>query len=163
MRRMLKHLLTPEWRVRQCFPRRLLQAVETAIAASEARHAGEIRFVVEASLTPAQLLRGVTARKRAIEVFSALRVWDTELNCGVLVYVLLAERDVEIVADRGLNGRVSPEEWEAVCRRMERAFGRQEYGAGALAAVEEIGRLLAERMPARTAGRNELPDRPVLL
>ncbi len=160
---MLRHLLMPDWRVRQCFPRRTLQAVEAAIAASERSHGGEIRFVVETSLAPMQLLRGVTARDRALDVFSAQRVWDTEENSGVLIYVLLADRDVEIVADRGLNGRVSPEEWESICRRMERAFGKREFGAGTLAAIAEIGGLLADRLPIRAEGGNELPDRPVLL
>ncbi|MCB1893037.1 MAG: TPM domain-containing protein [Rhodocyclaceae bacterium] len=163
LKRMLRHLLMPDWRVRQCFPPRTQEEVAAAIAASESRHAGEIRFVVESSLTPLQLLRGVTARDRAIEVFSSQRVWDTEDNSGVLIYLLLADRDVEIVADRGLNGRVSPDEWEAVCRRMEQAFGKREFGPGTLAAVAEIGCLLADRLPPRAGDRNELPDRPVLL
>ena len=90
LKRMLRHLLMPDWRVRQCFPPRTQEEVAAAIAASESRHAGEIRFVVESSLTPLQLLRGVTARDRAIEVFSSQRVWDTEDNSGVLIYLLLA-------------------------------------------------------------------------
>lgn len=161
--RLLRHLLTPEWRVRQRFPQRTQQAVEAAIAASERRHSGEIRFAVEAALAPAQLLRGETVRERAIEAFSTLRVWDTEENSGVLVYVLLADRDVEIVADPGLNGRVSPQEWEAICKRMEKTFGSGEFEAGTLAAIAEIGDLLADRLPSSAGDRNELPDRPVLL
>ena len=163
MRRMLRHLLMPDWRVRQCFPRRTLQAVAEAIAFSERSHGCEIRFVVESSLAPGQLMRGETARDRAIEVFSSQRVWDTENNSGVLIYLLLADRDVEIVADRGLNGRVSPDEWESICRRMEMAFGKREFGPGTLAAVTEIGSLLADRLPPQAGDRNELPDRPVLL
>ncbi len=161
--RLLRHLLMPDWRVRQCFPQRTLLAVGTAIATSERSHAGEIRFAVEAALTPAQLLRGETARDRAIEVFSAQRVWDTEENSGVLIYVLLADRDVEIVADRGFNVCVSPDEWEAICKSMEKAFGAGEFEAGTLAAIAEIGDLLAVRLPSRAGDRNELPDRPVLL
>lgn len=161
--RMLRHLLMPDWRVSQCFPRRTLQAVEAAIAASEGKHAGEIRLVVEAALSPSQLLRGETARERAIEVFSSLRVWDTEENSGVLIYLLLADRDVEIVADRGLNGHVAPAEWEEICRRMEQAFRSGEFEAGILGAITSVGELLGERLPATGAGRNELPDRPTVL
>ncbi len=161
--RMLRHLLTPDWQVRRRFPQPALQAVEAVIAAAELSHAGEIRFAVEAALAPAHLLRGETARDRAIELFSTLRVWDTEYNSGVLIYVLLADRDVEIVADRGLGGHVSADEWAGICRRMEQAFAKREYAAGAQTAVAGIGRLLAERLPAGAAGRNELPNRPALL
>lgn len=161
--RLLRHLLTPDWRVRQCFPRRAMQAVEAAIAASEKTHAGEIRFAVEAALGPVQLLRGESARERAIEVFSALRVWDTELNSGVLIYVLLADHDVEIVADRGISSRVPQAEWEGICRRMERSFRKGEFEAGTLAAIAEIGTLLDARYPASVRNPNELPDRPAIL
>lgn len=161
--RMLRHLLMPDWRVRQCFPRRLLQAVEAAIAASEKNHAGEICFVVEAALSPSQLMRGKTARERAIDVFSSRRIWDTEGNNGVLIYVLLADRDVEIIADRGLNGHVKQDEWEAICRIMEQAFAKGEFEAGVLLAVAAAGKLLMERFPASSAGRNELTDRPALI
>jgi len=160
---MLRHFLMPDWRVRQCFPRRVLQAVEAAIAASEKNHAGEICFVVEAALSPSQLLGGESARERAIDVFSSRRIWDTEGNNGVLIYVLLADRDVEIVADRGLNDHVTQAEWEAICRSMEQAFAKREFEAGALAAVAATGTLLMERFPLHSAGRNELTDRPMLI
>lgn len=160
---MLRHLLMPDWRVRQCFTRRTLRAVEAAIAASESKHAGEICFVVEAALSPSRLLRGETARERAIEVFSSRRVWDTEENSGVLIYVLLADRDVEIVADRGLNDHVTPAEWEEICRCMELTFRAGKFEAGSLAAVSAVGELLGERLPAVRVGCNDLPDRPAVL
>src|SRR5687767_441551 len=105
--------------VRRAFPAHDLQAIEKAIAKSEKRHGGEIRFAVEAALDVPALLRGQSAHGRALEVFSELRVWDTEANNGVLIYLLLADRDVEIVADRGVNRRVGPQGWEAACREME--------------------------------------------
>jgi uncharacterized membrane protein len=122
--RFLRHLLALPGAVARAFPGNVVQRIEQAIGESEKLHDGEIRFAVEAALDPAQLWRGVTARGRAIAVFSELGVWDTERNNGVLIYLLLAERDVEIVADRGFNGKVSAEEWEQVCRGMEAATPR---------------------------------------
>lgn len=163
LRRTLKHLWFPDWQLRQRLPERALRDITEAIRDSETRHRGEIRFAVEASLPLGLLLRGESAANRALDLFSALRVWDTEHNSGVLIYLLLADRDVEIVADRGLNGRVSPQEWEAICKRMEKTFGSGEFEAGTLAAIAEIGDLLADRLPSSAGDRNELPDRPVLL
>jgi uncharacterized membrane protein len=140
-----------------------MKAIEEAVKSSELAHRGEIRFAAEAALDGAALLAGQSARERALEVFSLLRVWDTEENNGVLVYLLLADHDVEIVADRGLNGKVSAAEWEAICHRMEAAFRRRAFGEGVVAGVEEISLLLARHYPGRAGDRNELPDRPALL
>ena len=161
--RLLRHLLTPDWRVRQCFPARVLQAVEASIAASETRHAGEIRFAVEAGLTFPALLRGQTARQRAVEMFSQLRVWDTEHNSGVLVYVQLVDRKVEILTDRGINALVPQAEWNAICRRIEQRYREGAFEAGTLAAIEEISLRLARHFPPRQTNPNELPNRPVVL
>jgi uncharacterized membrane protein len=161
--RVLRHLFTPAWRTRHAFPPHALRAIEEAIRASESTHSGEIRFAIEAALNTVPLLRGQTARERAIEVFANLRVWDTEGNNGVLIYVLLAEHDVEIVADRGVNARVAHAEWEAICRRMEVGFHAGQFGAGALAGIGAVGDLLARHYPCRPDGQNELPDKPVLL
>jgi uncharacterized membrane protein len=138
-----------------------MQAIERAIRESEKTHRGQIRFAVEATLDTLPLLRGQTARARAVEVFSHLRVWDTEHNNGVLIYLLLADRDVEILADRGIHGRVSAEAWERVCREMEAAFRAGRFEDGALAGIRAVGALLAQHFPG--TGGHELPDRPVVL
>lgn len=160
-RRIIRHLATPPWRVRQVFRRATMQAIERAIRESERMHRGQICFAVEAALDTLPLLRGQTARERAIEVFSQLRVWDTEHNNGVLIYLLLADHDVEIVADRGIHARVGAEAWERVCREMEAAFRAGRFEEGALAGIRAVGVLLAQHFPG--AGANEIPDRPVVL
>jgi hypothetical protein len=161
--RLLRHLFSPPGAMRRAFPPAAMKAIEEAVKSSELAHRGEIRFAAEAALDGAALLAGQSARERALEVFSLLRVWDTEENNGVLVYLLLADHDVEIVADRGLNGKVSAAEWEAICHRMEAAFRRRAFGEGVVAGVEEISLLLARHYPGRAGDRNELPDRPALL
>jgi uncharacterized membrane protein len=141
----------------------VLIAIDRAIKASEAAHHGEIRFAVEGALHFEPLLRGQTARERAIEVFSRLRVWDTEQNNGVLIYLLLADRDVEIVADRGIDAKVGPQEWERICRKMEAAFRQADYEGGVVAGIREVTRHLSEHFPPIGGDRNELPDKPVVL
>ncbi len=153
----------PQWLVRRAFPNASLQAIEAAIAVSENQHGSELRFVAEGGLSFAELWRDISPRHRALDVFSQLRVWDTEDNSGVLVYVQLVDRRVEIVADRGIAACVSQQEWDAICREMESAFARGAYSRGAIAAIDRIGRLLASHFPAPAINANELPDRPVLL
>jgi uncharacterized membrane protein len=145
------------------FPPAAMAAIEKAIGAGEAQHRGEIRFAAEAALDSAPLLGGQAARERALEVFSLLRVWDTEENNGVLIYLLLADHDVEIVADRGISARVAAGEWEEICRRMEAAFRRGEFQQGVLAGIAEVSALLARHYPARPGDRNELADKPAIL
>jgi uncharacterized membrane protein len=150
--------------VRRIFPEAALMAIENAIEKSEASHRGEIRFAVEAALNTLPLLKDQSGRERAVEVFSHLRVWDTEHNNGVLVYLLLADRDVEIIADRGINARVRNEEWESICRKMEAAFAQGQFEAGVISGIEAVGRHLREHFPSGTVGgENELPDTPVIL
>lgn len=161
--RLVRHLAMPPWRVRGRFPAAALQRIERAIGESERTHAGQLRFAVEAALDPLALWRGVDARERALEVFSTLRVWDTEANNGVLIYLLLADHDVEIVADRGIHRRVGPERWEAICREMESAFRVGRFEAGVLAGIEAVSAELSRHFPAAGRGENELPDRPVML
>jgi uncharacterized membrane protein YgcG len=161
--RLFKHLFSPPWLASRAFPVQARRRVESAIADSEVRHGGEIRFAVEATLDFMPLLRGTMARERAIQVFTDLRVWDTEQNNGVLIYLLLADRDVEIVADRGLNGRVSAREWEAICQAMEVMFRRGAFEAGVRRGIEMISGHLARHFPRPADNANELADRPVLL
>jgi uncharacterized membrane protein len=164
--RLIRHATATHWRTRMLFPASTLDAIEQAIKRAELTHAGEIRFAIETSLTPRHILNDITPRAHALEVFSQLRVWDTEANNGVLIYVQLADRNVEIVADRGFQGRVSPAEWEAVCRLMEEHFRAGRFEVGSVAGVDAIGNLLARHFPqasARAIQSNQLPDRPTLL
>jgi uncharacterized membrane protein len=159
--RAFRHLATPAWVISRVFPQQALAHIEQAIAATEQTHGGEIRFAVEGNLGAFDLWRGVTARDRALEVFAQLGVWDTEANNGVLIYVLWADHDVEIVADRGFNGKVSPAEWAAVCKEMEKRFKAGDAEGAVIEGIREVGALIARHYPA--ADRNELPDRPVVL
>jgi len=163
LRRLLRHLFVPPWRLGRAFARRTLEAIERAIAASEAGHRGELRFAAEAGLDLLPLLRGLTPRQRAVELFSGLRVWDTQENNGVLIYVQLADRRVEILADRGIAARVPQAEWDAICRGMEHAFGRGEFEAGSLAAISKVSALLGAHFPPGAVNPDELPNRPLLL
>lgn len=163
IRRALRHLFTPGWVVRRAFGDAAFKRIETAIAASEIRHRGEIRFVVEGALDFASVVRGLTPRERAVHVFSALRVWDTEENTGVLLYLQLVDRDIEIVADRGVARRIDQAEWEGICRRMEEAFRAERYEAGVLAGITEVSERLARHFPAGARNIDELPDRPTAL
>jgi len=160
--RVFWHLSTGRASVRHIFPRRTLEAIERAIREVEMQHAGQIRFAVEASLELSPLLAGQSGRQRAIEIFSRLRVWDTEHNNGVLIYLLLADRDVEIIADRGI--KQDPEVWQAICGEMESAFRAGHFEAGVLAGIHKVGALLTRRYPAKAhPPSNEMPDQPVLL
>ena len=162
-KRALRHLFTDHWSVRRAFPPPAMRAIEAAIAGQETRHRGELRFAVEASLPLPELLAGVSARERAIEQFGRLRVWDTEHNSGVLIYLLLADRRVEIVADRGIHSRVGDGPWESICRAMQREFARGGFEEGVVAGIQSIGELLAAHFPAVGDNPNELPDKPVVL
>ncbi|MBK8323156.1 MAG: TPM domain-containing protein [Betaproteobacteria bacterium] len=161
--RFWRHIAMTPWKAAQAFPESALEAIGRRVGEHEKRHRGEVRFVVEAELTTAQLWSNLTSRARAIEVFSGLRVWDTEENTGVLVYVLLADHKVEIVADRGVGARVSPAEWQGICRAMQESFRAGRFEEGALEGVTAISLKLEEHFPAREANENELPDRPLMI
>lgn len=163
IKRITKHLLLSHWRVNRDFPRQTLIAIENAIKASETSHVGEVRFVVEGALDGTPLFRGQSARERAIDVFAQLRIWDTEHNNGVLIYLLLADRDVEIVADRGIHEKMGSWGCEEICRGMETAFKQGNYEGGVVSGIQAVTRHLTKHFPATTAGRNELPDKPVVL
>jgi uncharacterized membrane protein len=161
--RVLRHLVIPPWRVRLVFPAHTLRAIEMAIRECEATHAGQIRFAVENALNPSALWRHQTARERALDVFSQLRIWDTEQNNGVLIYLLLADRDVEIIADRGVHARVGGEAWEKICREMEVLFRDGKFEAAVLHGIREVSKHLVRFYPSRGPGPNELANRPVVL
>jgi hypothetical protein len=164
-RRCLVHVLTTPLTVRRRFPRRVLDAIGAAIEKAEAGHTGEIVFVAEGSLPWIFLRRNASVRQRAIALFAELRVWDTELNNGVLVYVGLADRAVEIVADRGIARSVEAHVWHKLCQDLRDQCRQEQYEAGAVQTVRSLGALMEEHFPL-TAGQsrsNELPDRPLAL
>lgn len=163
LRRLLKHLAIPDWVARRGISAADLTALTTAIAASETRHRGELRFVLEGALPLDTLRYDQTARQRAIQLFSELRVWDTADNSGVLIYVQLIDRQVEILADRGINAKVAQSEWDAICREMEIAFAEGQWRSGAVSAIARAGDLLAQHFPATDNNPNELPDGPLML
>ena len=162
-RRLWRHLVTDRGHVHGAFPPEELVRVENAIAEGERRHSGQVCFAIEAALPAARVWQGVSPRERALEVFGLLRVWDTEHNDGVLVYVLLADRDVEIVADRGIHARVGPAAWEAICVRMEALLRQGRFAEGVALGVGDISDLLATHSPRGGDDRNELSNRPVIL
>jgi uncharacterized membrane protein len=164
-KRLVRHTFATRRQLRVAFPVQSLEAIERAIAASELTHSGEIRFAIEAALEPRDVWAGKPPRQRALEVFSALGVWDTEANNGVLIYLLLADRDVEIVADRGFNGKVGAAEWAAVCNVMEQDLRAGLYEAAAIDGVRAAGELLARHFRPLPGGRDEdeLPNRPTVL
>lgn len=161
--RLLRHLLAPSWTLNRAFPAAALARIEEAIRKSERLHRGQIRFAVEASLEPGALWRNTSAGDRALEVFSSLRVWDTEHNNGVLVYLLLADRDVEIVADRGIHARTGAPAWETICRDMEADFRAGRFEQGVIDGIARVSRHLEEHFAGSGTSGNEMPDRPVML
>jgi uncharacterized membrane protein len=163
IRRLMRHVFATRAAARRRFTPAALAEIEAAVHEVESRHSGEIRFVVETSLDVDELVSGITPRERALEVFSHLRVWDTEANNGVLIYVLLADRDVEILADRGLAARVPHEEWETICREIEAHFREGRFAQGSVAGIRSVGRLLERHFPGTGGDANELPNQPVLL
>ena len=163
LKRFLRHVWMSPIILRRRFPAATLDAIARAVTAGEQRHRGQVRFAIEAELSTGQLWAGLSARQRAIDVFSLLRVWDTEENNGVLVYVLVAERKVEIVADRGIHRRVGDERWRAICRDLEHHYRNGDFARGSVAGIELISAELALHFPATGGHANEQPDRPVVL
>ncbi|GJI91024.1 membrane protein [Rugamonas sp. R1(2021)] len=163
MKRILRHAVLTHWQVERAFPPSALAAIEQEIKTSEAAHLGEIRFAVEGGLPASLLYRDQSARERAIDMFSLLRIWDTDERNGVLIYLLLADHSVEIVADRGVHAKTGAPEWERICRGMETAFRGGRYEQGVIDGIQAITRLLTTYFPSHGARRNELPDKVVLL
>ena len=162
-RRIGRHLLGHHWRVRRNFPPPVLTAIEQAIKAGEATHSGQVRFVIEGALDGKPLFRNQPPRERALDIFSRLRIWDTAHNNGVLIYLLLADRAVEIIADRGIDAKFGGDGWERICREMESDFRAGNFERGAIKGVEAVSRELAQHYPPAAGGMNELPDQPVLI
>ena len=162
--RILRHRWLDEADTRRAIPPAMLHALADHVARSELQHTGQIRIYVEAGLPLSYLWRHASARERAIAMFGKLRVWDTEHNNGVLVYLLLAEHAIEIVADRGLRTRVEAGDWQRIAERMAGAFREDRFEDGLAQAIDEVTALLVRHFPLAPgeANRNELPDEPVL-
>jgi uncharacterized membrane protein len=163
IKRWLFHTFMPPWRWRLAFPAAVLQDIEKAVKQSERQHRGELCFAIENALAPGWVWRGMSARQRATEVFSNLRVWDTEENCGVLIYVLLADREVHIVADRGIARRVPQTEWDAVAEAMQSAFRQGDFRRGSLEGIERATIMLATHFLPGADNPNELSNKPVIV
>ena len=161
--RFWRHVLMSPLRAAKCFPGATLDAIQHEIARHEQLHRGQVCFVVEAELTTAQLWRDLDSRDRAREVFAQQGVWNTEENVGVLIYLLLADRRVEIVADRGIDARVDKGEWQRLCEQMQGLFRDRRFEEGAIAGVRGVSELLLRHFPCTSAPRNELPDRPIMM
>ena len=159
-----RHAMTTPASLRRAFPEATLAKIRDTVAASESIHSGEIRFAVEAGLPWSYLKRDAPARERATMVFSKLKVWDTEQNNGVLIYVALADHGIEIVVDRGVSARIDPSQWQGIIDRMRTDFAVRRFESGAIAAVTAVGDLLAQHFPATGSNNvDELPNAPVVL
>jgi uncharacterized membrane protein len=161
--RLIRHLVSTRWSTRRHFTPEVRDAIERAVRDCEAHHTGEIRFAVETAFDIPELWHGLAPRQRALALFGQLGVWDTAHNNGVLIYVLMADRAVEIVADRGIAARIAQREWDEVCREMQRHYSAGRYREGSLAGITAVGTLLGRHFPGRPHGGGELPNEPVLL
>ncbi len=161
--RWLKHVFMPPWRWRLSFPADALTDIEKAVKQSESQHSGEIRFAIENALAPGWVWHGMTARHRATEIFSNLRIWDTEENSGVLIYIQLADREVHILADRGIDKRVAQSEWDTIAQTIQNEFRQGNFREGSLKGIEAITVLLATHFPPNADNINELPNKPVII
>jgi uncharacterized membrane protein len=163
MTRLWRNFVTDRGVVHRTFSQDDLDRIQRVIAAGEEKHSGQVCFAVEAALPLASVWRRVRPRVRSLEVFGLLRIWDTEANDGVLLYVLLADHAVEIVADRGIHARVGDAAWQTICRKIETAFRAGRFADGVEQGLGEISALLAQHSPRAGPGRNEISDAPVVL
>ena len=161
-KRALKHLITNKITARRAFSQSSMRVIEQAVRSAEAQHQGQICFVVEAALDFPMAVKNFSARDRALELFSSLRIWDTEYNNGVLIYLLLADKDVEIIADRGVHSHVTTEGWEQICHEMEVFFRLGKYEEGVILGINKIAHHLESLYP-NESPNNELSDKPILL
>ncbi|MGV8894326.1 MAG: TPM domain-containing protein [Burkholderiaceae bacterium] len=164
--RLKRHLLTTTGTGRRAFPPATLKAIEATIAAGEVLHRAEVCLIIEPSLTLSEVLQKVSARERARELFALHKVWDTEENCGVLIYINLADHKVEIVTDRSVGRQVHASDWQAICHAMTYGFARGEFHDSVIAALQKINALLQQHYPAQDDSNqlgNQLDNRPVLL
>jgi uncharacterized membrane protein len=161
--RLISHLATDQLAVRRRFDGAALARIEQAIAQGERTHRGQVQVAIEAALPVQRVWKRATPHERALEVFSSLRVWDTEENVGVLIYLLLADRAVEIVADRGIDRVVGKDAWQSICADMQRGLREGRYADAVVDGIDTVSRLLAKHFPGSGGRGNELPDKPVVI
>ena len=161
--RITRHLLMTHWQLRRAYGTPTLAAIEAAIRDSECRQSGQIRFAVESALHGRALLHDLQPRQRALEVFAGLHMWDTEQRNGVLIYLLLADRAVEIVVDRGAHQRVEPAVWQQLCGRMERELEAGHFREAVLLGIQGVTEVMSAPFPGTGTPSGELPDTPVVL
>ena len=161
--RLMRHIATTRWSTLRAFPKEVRDAIQQAIRECEVRHGGEIRFIVETAFDFPELWRDLPPRTRALQLFGQFGVWDTAHNNGVLIYVLMADHVVEIIADRGIASRIGNPEWAAVCRQMEHHYRAGRFREGSLVGIIGVAALLGQHFPGRAPSGNELPNQPVLL
>ncbi|MCX7999645.1 MAG: TPM domain-containing protein [Leptospiraceae bacterium] len=163
LKRILLNLFFPFWKFKKYFPKRALENIELVIQDSEKRHDGEIVFVVEAKFPLSFVFRKISSRDRAIELFSRFRVWDTEHNSGVLVYLLLSEKQIEIIADRGIAKKVSQKDWDSIIERMKSHFQKGHFEKGVILGIAEVTDILATHFPISQDKLNELSNKPIVM
>ncbi|MEM4987668.1 TPM domain-containing protein [Collimonas sp. H4R21] len=163
LQRIWRHLLTTRRNARRAFPASTLKAIQQKIADGEVTHRAEVKMIVEGSLSLPAVLNGVTSRNRAHELFSHYRIWDTEENVGVLLYVNLADHKVEIIVDRAIGRATKPADWQAVCKTMTKEFANGAFHDSTLAALEQMNGLLTQHFPDEGRKKNELSDKPLVL
>jgi len=163
LKRLWRHLTTTRASGQRAFPRKVLDEIQKTIAQGETLHRAEVRMVIEPSLALGDILDGMHPRARARELFSDYRLWDTEENSGVLIYLDLADHQVEIIADRGIGRLVQAGEWQAICDTMIGQLQRGAYRDGAIAALEQLNALLHMKLPANGQRPNQLSDKPIIL
>lgn len=161
--RIRRNLFSSWFQLQRCFPKSKMREIRDFIAQGESKHTGELCFAIEARFSLWSLLNGITPRLRAEQIFSALRVWDTQENSGVLVYLQLAERRIEIVADRGIAEKVPAAMWQALCHAFTVDMHEKAPDQAVIACLEQINHLLSEYYPSSEDNRNELPNEPVIL
>jgi uncharacterized membrane protein len=163
IKRWFRHAFMPPWRWRVLFPKEAMIDIEEAIKQSEHQHRGELRFAIENAISLDKVWNGISARQRAVEMFSNLRVWDTAENSGVLIYVSVADHEVHIVADRGIAERVEQTEWNAIAEIMQKDYRQGDFLNGSLHGIERITTLLAAHFSPDTNNPNELSNKPVIV
>ncbi|MBN8550171.1 MAG: TPM domain-containing protein [Deltaproteobacteria bacterium] len=161
--RFIRHAFCGPWTVRRHFSQSDLDAIEAHIKATEATHGGEIRVCIEADLDVSELVAGLSPAERSRNVFSHLRVWDTAQNNGVLLYVLLADRAFEIVADRAISQHISAPEWAEVSREIEAEFKAGRFLSGVKRGIDLIAHRISRHFPSGQRHSAELSDKPVIL
>lgn len=163
IKRLFRHLWITSAHGKRTFPQPVLDAIQTAIAKGEKQHRAEIRLIIEPSLPFYEVWQGTTTRQRARELFAEYRIWDTEENCGILIYINLADHKVEIIADRTVGRILNAEIWQSICQTMTRGFAQGIFETSTVSAIERLNALLHETFPDDGASANQLSNRPLVL